>query len=54
MKYDESQDQSERFGWKKWCEEERPTEEEQNRWGYIGVLSTAVITTAVLVLDTFI
>jgi hypothetical protein len=33
MHYDPDKDQSERFGWKKWCEEEQPTEEEQNRWG---------------------
>jgi len=44
MHYDPDKDQSERFGWKKWREEERPTEEEQNRWGKWSLAIIAKLT----------
>jgi hypothetical protein len=37
MYYDPDKDQSERFGWKKVCDEHVPTEEEQRLWGNIMI-----------------
>ena len=35
VKYNEEQDRSEEFGWRKVCDEHVPTEEEQQAWaGY--------------------
>ena len=42
--YDESKDRSEEFGWKKYCDEQVPTEEEQVFWG--NVIFTFVLVMA--------
>jgi hypothetical protein len=36
--YDPNKDRSEEFGWKKVCDERIPSEEEQDRWGFITVI----------------
>jgi len=38
MYYDETKDQSEKFGWKKVCNEYAPTEQEQTYWGNITMV----------------
>ena len=37
IRYDPDKDQSERFGWKKWCDESIPTEQEQDQWAKIAL-----------------
>ena len=50
MKYDPNLDRSEEFGWKKWSEEPKPTEEEQEKWSKIILLfSGKLAAVAVLV-----
>ena len=51
MYYDPDKDRSEEFGWKKWCEEQKATEEEQNRWGKITLLVTAKLTGLTFLLE---
>jgi hypothetical protein len=41
MYYDPKLDRSEEAGWKKWCDEEQPTEEEQVKWSKISLLFSA-------------
>jgi hypothetical protein len=41
--YDESKDRSEKFGWKKVCDEQVPTEEEQVFWGNVGFTVAIVL-----------
>jgi hypothetical protein len=40
--YDPDKDQSEKYGWKKICEEHIPTEENE-RWGRIMLLSVGAL-----------
>ena len=47
--YDPDQDQSERFGWPKYCDEHTPSEQEQKRWGLIMVLSTLILASITLI-----
>jgi hypothetical protein len=51
IKYDPAKDRSEEAGWKKWCDEHVPTDEEQDRWGKITLLVTAILTTFVILLE---
>jgi hypothetical protein len=51
MYYDPDKDQSERFGWKKVCDEHVPTEEEQRLWGNITLLVTAKFVAITLLLE---
>ena len=41
--YDATKDRSEEFGWKKNCDEYRPTEEEQDRWAKITLIFAGVL-----------
>ena len=43
MYYDETKDQSERFGWKKVCDEHVPTEDEQIFWGNVMIAFAVVM-----------
>ena len=46
--YNEAQDQSEKFGWKKVCDEHVPNEAEQRFWGnVIGLFALATSIVAV-------
>ena len=51
MFYDPDKDRSEEFGWKKWCDERKPSEEEQNRWSKISALVAAKVATLGLLLE---
>jgi hypothetical protein len=42
--YDPNQDRSEEFGWKKVCDEQKATEEEQDRWGKWSLVIIAKLT----------
>jgi hypothetical protein len=50
IKYDPSKDRSEEFGWKKFCDETKPTEEEQDRWGKVLVAFALILTSLVFFL----
>ena len=48
MYYNPDNDQSEKFGWKKVCDEHVPTEQEQKYWAKVwAVASVALIALAV-------
>jgi hypothetical protein len=47
--YDSKFDRSEEFGWKKWEDEERCNEEEQNKWSKIIVIFAIVLSVLVLI-----
>jgi hypothetical protein len=51
MYYDPDKDQSERFGWKKVCDEQKATEEEQSLWTKITLLVTAKFVAITLLLE---
>jgi len=46
--YDPDQDQSEKAGYLKYCDEYQPTEQEQDRWSRIGLAVTAIVTAIAL------
>jgi hypothetical protein len=50
MKYDESQDQSERFGWKKVKDEPPLCEKEQRLWGNITVVIGVLMAATTLII----
>jgi hypothetical protein len=41
--YDESKDRSQEFGWKKCCDEQGPTEQEQIFWGNVSIIFVLVL-----------
>jgi len=41
--YDSDLDQSEKYGWSKYCDEHQPTEQEQILWGRITIAVTAIL-----------
>lgn len=41
--YDPTKDRSNEFDWKKYCDEQQPTELEQNRWSKIMLLFAGVL-----------
>ena len=43
MYYDKTKDRSEEFGWKKYCDEHVPTDEEQVFWGNITIAFAVVM-----------
>jgi hypothetical protein len=43
MYYNESNDQSEKFGWKKCCDEHVPTEGEQIYWSKVSIIAAVVL-----------
>lgn len=47
--YDETQDRSEEFGWKKVSEESKPSDQEQDLWGLITVLFAVLLATISIV-----
>lgn len=49
--YDETRDQSERFGWKKVKDERHPSEEEQERWSWYCALIVAKLGVVTLILE---
>ena len=51
MHYDPNLDRSEEFGWKKWSEEQQPTEEEQEKWAKWSVFVSTKISLLALLLQ---
>jgi hypothetical protein len=51
MYYDPDKDRSEEFGWKKVCDEEKPSEEEESLWTKITLLVIAKLTGLTLLLE---
>jgi hypothetical protein len=49
MVYNPKLDRSEQAGWKKYCDETVPTEQEQQFWGHITVVVAVVVAALVLV-----
>lgn len=43
IEYDPTKDQSEKYGWKKYCDEHQPTKEEQDRWSKIMLLFSGLL-----------
>jgi hypothetical protein len=41
--YDPDKDRSEEFAWKKYYDERRPTEQEQDRWSKIMLLFSVIL-----------